>query len=181
MMHAEQRQPSSCSKRFRRTAAAAQAPIHPRSPRERNPVQIPQPQSRFLKRCLDRQRHSALVRFLCIYATCISFLLPRRVPSSRASRALRRSSSQSGWIPPKSSWIPCCRRTTFERILRSEVTIEAQVSSAEDSRPRMVRGRREGVEVERGRDVETGRLLANERTRIDLSSKASIVLLCGRG
>lgn len=32
-------------------------------------------------------------------------------------------------MPPNDSWIACCFRTTLARILRSEVTIAAQVSS----------------------------------------------------
>ena len=43
-------------------------------------------------------------------------------------------------MPPNDSWIACCFRTTLARILRSEVTIAAQVSSVVRGCQRTVQG-----------------------------------------
>jgi hypothetical protein len=50
-----------------------------------------------------------------------------------------------------------CLRTTFERILRDEVTTAAQVSSAEDSKARIVKWRR--AAARRGEGNRRGRLI----------------------
>lgn len=51
-----------------------------------------------------------------------------------------------------------CLRTTFERILRDEVTTAAQVSSAEDSRARTVKCRRAAARRGEGNNIR-GRLI----------------------
>ena len=52
-----------------------------------------------------------------------------------------------------------CLRTTFERILRDEVTTAAQVSSAEDSRARTVKCRRMACRRGEGNGNRRGRLI----------------------
>jgi len=46
-----------------------------------------------------------------------------------------------GWIPPHFWFSRCCFMTTDESTLRSLVTTAAHASSADDSRPRTLRGR----------------------------------------
>ena len=78
----------------------------------------------------------------------------RRIHVCRRSKVrIGRSASGSG------AHIWFCLRTTFERILRDEVTTAAQVSSAEDSRARTVKCLRSAAPSRRGESNRRGRLI----------------------